>query len=218
MKREKVLKILNCIIYSFIGLEILGCILQFIDDTLVSPVFVIAMFCFAILTMFIEAIVSFVWKFKDLRKNFKNTYFAESDDVVEAFTNETDEKEIHFYKDYPYSHDIFMLYTTHNGTKWAINNNVREIHTTSLSNISFDLLDHNYRIYLHENNRVLECKPGMDGTEKDIRKAHNIFRIIVAGVFDNYFYNENETDEYVDDERCVESKQEAGENNNDTNE
>ena len=64
--------------------------------------------------------------------------------------------------------------------------------------LSFDLLDSNYRIYLHENNRVLECKPGMEGTEKDIRRAHNILKIVVADVFDDYFYNDENKTENVD--------------------
>lgn len=53
--------------------------------------------------------------------------------------------------------------------------------------MTFDLLDLGYRIFLHRNNKVLECKPGMDGTEKDIRYEHNIFRLIRAKHFDNYF-------------------------------
>ena len=220
MKREKVLSVLNCAIYGFIGLEVLGCILQFIDDRLIGPQFVVLMFCFAIFTMFIKAFVNLIWKFKDLYNMDFDIHFTmeEYDPYYEYVVSENDIKEIHFYKDVSYTINPNEVYTTHNGTKRAIDNNVKCIHTTSLSNISFDLLDKNYRIFLHENGRTLECKPGMDGTEKDVRKAHNIFRMINAGVFDSYFYNENETDEYVDDERCVESKQEAGENNNDTNE
>ena len=138
-------------------------------------------------------------------------------DFVDAMiAKDNEEKEIHFYKDYPYDVPDEVLLITHNGTKWAINNSVKIIHTTALTMLSFDLLDLGYRIFLHENNKVLECKPGMDGTEKDVRRVHNILRMVVAGVFDNYFY-ENETKKHneSDDERCDGSEQEAGENNND---
>ena len=98
-------------------------------------------------------------------------------------------KEIHFYLD-----TLFMscaeqheIYTTYDDTEKAIDEGVIEIHTTSLASITFDLLDLGYKIFLHRNNKVLECKPGMDGTEKDIRYEHNIFRIIRAKVFDDYF-------------------------------
>ena len=79
------------------------------------------------------------------------------------------------------------IYTTYDGTEKAIDEGVTNIHTTSLANITFDLLDLGYRIFLHRNNKILECRPGMDGTEKDIRREHNIFRLIRAKIFDNYF-------------------------------
>lgn len=99
-------------------------------------------------------------------------------------------KEIHFYLDKSYCnnpHAICELVETYDETEAQINSKKEEIHTTSLASITFDLLDLGYRIFLHRNNKVLECKPGMDGTEKDIRYEHNIFRIIRAKVFDNYF-------------------------------
>lgn len=140
-------------------------------------------------------------------------------DFVDAMiAKDSEEKEIHFYKDYPHDVPDEVLLVTHNGTKWSINNSVKVIHTTALTMLSFDLLDLGYRIFLHENNKVLECKPGMDGTEKDVRKVHNILRMVVAGVFDNYFYeNEIEKCNESNDERCAGSEQDAGENNNDNN-
>ena len=94
-------------------------------------------------------------------------------------------KEIHFHLDFPYDPD--RTFHTYDGTNYAIEKGREIIHTTSIANISFDLLDLGYRIFLHRNNKVLECKPGMDGTEKDVRYEHNIFRLIRAKVFDNYF-------------------------------
>lgn len=115
-----------------------------------------------------------------------------------AIGTKDDEKEIHFYKDYSFDVDVSDLFITHEATKLAIENNVKVIHTVALTLLSFDLLDSNYKIYLHENNRVLECKPGMDGTEKDIRRAHNILKIVMADVFDDYFYNDENKTENVD--------------------
>lgn len=140
------------------------------------------------------------------------------DFVDSMIAKDTEEKEIHFYKDYPYDVPNDVLLITHNGTKWSVENSVKVIHTTALTMLSFDLLDDGYRIFLHENDKVLECKPGMDGTEKEIRRAHNILRIVVAGVFDNYFYeNKTENSNESCDERCPGSEQETGENNYDDN-
>lgn len=100
-------------------------------------------------------------------------------------------KEIHFYLDISFMScaEQHEIYTTYDDTEKAIHEGVTEIHTTSLASITFDLLDLGYQIFLHRNNKVLECKPGMDGTEKDIRYEHNIFRLIRAKHFDNYFNN-----------------------------
>ena len=102
-------------------------------------------------------------------------------------------KEIHFYLDVNFQYSFqtanpnAICCSCYDSTELAINKGIEEIHTTSLASITFDLLDLGYRIFLHRNNKVLECKPGMDGTEKDIRYEHNIFRIIRAKVFDDYF-------------------------------
>lgn len=101
-------------------------------------------------------------------------------------------KEIHFYLDevtvpFPVSSDV-EFHTTYDSTNKAIMRGVAKIHTTSLANISLDLLDLGYRIFAHRNNKTLECKLGsMDGTEKEIRKPHNILRLIMGHHFDKYF-------------------------------
>lgn len=108
--------------------------------------------------------------------------------VVNA--EELENKEIHFYLDetfYDERHPVLCY--TYDSTKRFIEDGAQEIHTTSIANISFDLLDLGYRIFLHRNNKVLECKPGMDGTERDIRYEHNILRLIMGHTFDNYFKN-----------------------------
>jgi hypothetical protein len=95
-------------------------------------------------------------------------------------------KEIHFYLD-NFSHLDHIFYT-YDSTEEAIKQGRDRINTTSLANITFDLLDMDYRIFVHRNGRVLECKLGsMDGTEKEIRKAHNLLKLIMGHVFDEYF-------------------------------
>ena len=95
-------------------------------------------------------------------------------------------KEIHFHMDFPF--DPVNTFKTYDGTKYAIEKRREIIHTTSIANISFDLLDLGFRIFVHRNGRVLECKLGsMDGTEKEIRKAHNLLKMIMGHAFDRYF-------------------------------
>lgn len=102
-------------------------------------------------------------------------------------------KEIHFYLDVNFQYGFqtansnAVCCSCYDSTEFAIDKGIEEIHTTSLASITFDLINLGYRIFLHRNNKVLECKPGMEGTEKDIRMEHNIFRIIRAKVFDDYF-------------------------------
>ena len=97
-------------------------------------------------------------------------------------------KEIHFYLG-NFSHLDHIFYT-YDSTEEAIKQGRDRINTTSLASITFDLLDLGYRIFLHRNNKVLECKPGMDGTEREIRRANNILKLIVGHVFDEYFEKE----------------------------
>lgn len=95
-------------------------------------------------------------------------------------------KEIHFYLDCTFPPNLTI--GCYDLTKKAIKNEREIIHTTSIANISLDLLDLGYRIFVHRNGRVLECKLGsMDGTEKEIRKAHNLLKLIMGHVFDGYF-------------------------------
>ena len=95
-------------------------------------------------------------------------------------------KEIHFHLDAPY--DPARTFHTYDGTKGAIEKGREIINTTSIANISFGLLDLGYRIFVHRNGRILECKLGsMDGTEKEIRRGHNLLRLILGHTFDEYF-------------------------------
>lgn len=103
-------------------------------------------------------------------------------------------KEIHFYKDlnpyFKYPDEWCGIYLTHNETLNAINNNHIKIHTFALSALDFGwLLDLGYDIYLHENNKSLKIQEGyIEAADKEIRKGHNILKMWLAGIFDDYFY------------------------------
>ena len=101
------------------------------------------------------------------------------------------EKEIHFYLNLTNNDKRSdMLYTLLD-TKTAIENNQTEIHTTSIANLGFaDLLDADYRIYVHKDGKVLELKKKKKNISgRDIRKAHNMERILRSGFFDDDFNN-----------------------------
>ena len=197
--------------YTLCVFMIMLFVLACIDDSLVP-------YGMVVFTSVSVAGVLLVRWFATIIIGLKSFYKNISPDVFELqLGKHDDDKEIHFYKDWSFDEDIDII-VTHEDTKQAVKNNAKNIHTTALTMLSFDLLDSNYKIYLHENNKVLECKPGMEGTEKDIRRAHNILRIVVADVFDDYFYGKNETEQVNDNNiKCAESKQEDGETDNDNN-
>lgn len=68
-----------------------------------------------------------------------------------------------------------------------IERRVDEIHTTDMSQLHFDLLDMGYEIYLCYQDKKLKFEPGMkmQYCEKEIRRAHNIRKLFLAGVFDD---------------------------------
>lgn len=76
---------------------------------------------------------------------------------------------------------------TYNGTKKAIDEDWWCIYTTSLVNLSFDLLDKGYKIYLSMNGKDLELKPGMKESDIEIKKEDNILEIVLSGRFNDYF-------------------------------
>ena len=101
------------------------------------------------------------------------------------------EKEIHFYMNITKCDERSDMLYTFLDTKTAIENNQTEIHTTSITNLGFaDLLDDGYRIYLHKDGKVLELSVGMKNIRgRDIRKAHNMEKILRSGFFDADFNN-----------------------------
>lgn len=59
------------------------------------------------------------------------------------------------------------------------------VHTTQIAILSdvWWYLDNGVRIFIHNNGKVLEVKEGMDGTNKDIRRGHNIMRLLLGHCF-----------------------------------
>lgn len=106
-------------------------------------------------------------------------------------------KEIHFYKDLK---DISLpkflrdFYSSHNETIRAIKDDEKVIHTVALSALCFsNLLDKEYKIFLHENGKCGELHKGVtELTDKELRKGHNISNIWIGGGFENFFYPKDE--------------------------
>ena len=101
------------------------------------------------------------------------------------------EKEIHFYLNLTNNDKRSDMLYTFLDTKTAIENNQTEIHTTSIANLGFvDLLDADNSIYAHKDGKVLELSGGMKSISgRDIRKGHNMEKIIRSGFFDDDFNN-----------------------------
>ena len=97
-------------------------------------------------------------------------------------------------------------------TEEAIKNGCKRIRTYDLLHLSFDLLELGYRIYLVKDARVLEVYPGMyNYSNKDIRFAHNLRRLLLGGFFNtalninnNKFYYDHSlsTHELMEDEKA----------------
>lgn len=94
-------------------------------------------------------------------------------------------KEIHFYErelhvpaDVPYCKGWYE-------TKQEIQNNVPRIITTQMGLMSLDLIDKGYQIFVHPaEGDSYEIKLGSNTcTDKEIRRAHNIFKMWEAGAF-----------------------------------
>ena len=100
-------------------------------------------------------------------------------------------KQIYFHVDegsmplmLPHS-DFFSVKSFENTWK-LIDTGADIIHTTDMSQMCFDLLDLGYEMYLCYKDKRLKLEPGMkmEYCEKEIRRAHNIHKLFLAGVFD----------------------------------
>lgn len=87
--------------------------------------------------------------------------------------------------------DSSDVLTTYCETEKAINNKQESISSTSLASFSFDLYDMGYKMYAVKNGVKNEFYPGMPSIgNKDIRKEHNLERLIKAHYFDKDFERE----------------------------
>lgn len=76
--------------------------------------------------------------------------------------------------------------------KNAIEHGYDEIHTSSMANFSFDLLNKEYEIYLiSQSKRQIRIVPDMPELDKELRPAHNILKIFIAGFFDSLIFDRN---------------------------
>lgn len=140
--------------------------------------------------------IDIIKEYKAERKNLKKT-FPEIYEILKGLQSKNKvNKTIHFYKDSSSAGCMNNVLTSHNATKQAIKIGDDDIYTFAISALDFaSLLDKGYDIYLHENHKSFQIKEGrVEATDKQIRKAHNIMNIWIAGGFDNFFYgvqNEN---------------------------
>ena len=83
--------------------------------------------------------------------------------------------------------DDFLCYTTYKETMKALGRN-RILHTTQLEFLSFKYAE---RLFVWiDSNEMHEITLGAcEGTDKEIREAHNLRHMLLAGAFD-YFRSE----------------------------
>jgi hypothetical protein len=100
------------------------------------------------------------------------------------------QKEIHFYSSTDYTVDSTCLYLVGwENTLSAINAGDTVIHTLQMGllTISSKLFDAGYRIFIHDNHGEFELTLGdCARTNREIRYAHNHFKMWVSEEFTNY--------------------------------
>ena len=89
-------------------------------------------------------------------------------------------KEIHFYK--YYNSDCIHSWRD---TERAINSGKEYINTTQMGLLSTNLIEMGYHIFVHEDyDNFFEITLGdCERTDKEIRLAHNIFKMWMSGTF-----------------------------------
>ncbi len=85
-------------------------------------------------------------------------------------------------------------------TEEAIKNNLPHIVTYDIGHLSFDLEDLGYEIFIGYKGHSKQFKVGMSTVNgKELRKAHNLRRLLIGGALDNdlgidrnkFYYDEN---------------------------
>ena len=103
---------------------------------------------------------------------------------------EKGDKEIHFYSAIEYATDSKYYYLSGwEGTIRTIQENAPIIHTLQMGILTYSaqLFDAGYRIFIHDDHGEFELTLGdCARTNREIRYAHNHFKMWVSGEFTNY--------------------------------
>lgn len=104
---------------------------------------------------------------------------------------DSDMKEIHFYtnltnEDQTSEWDLDTMCVDYCTSNEAIENpDERIVKTTQLCLLrnAWDYIRRGDKVFIHNGDKVLEVKPHMDGTDKDIKVGHDISRLLIGGTF-----------------------------------
>ena len=90
-------------------------------------------------------------------------------------------KEFHLYFD----DDIDAIHHSYTLTKWLIDTDRNDIHTTQVVLLTTKLFDKGYRVFVHPKvGDVFEIKLGVcPCTKRLIRKTHCLYKLLIGGEF-----------------------------------
>lgn len=119
-----------------------------------------------------------------------NTSFVEDDADYDVINVRKTKKEIHFYTNLNNTkqaseYDLDNMEIDYFSTISAISDDKELIKTTQLCLLrnAWDYIDIGYRVFIHNDDKVLEVKEHMSGTNKDIKRGVDISRLLLGGLF-----------------------------------